>query len=137
MEDRGDLKASRQAHSVDPVRRQLIDTRVIQPDLARGQCEAATDQIDQCGLAGSVRADDGMTLTPGDIKVHAADDLGWSERLGDVPQAESHLGHAALLCGLSSILSFSQTRRNARASKRSATPPPTTPLVPSTHAIPT
>jgi len=83
VEDRGDLKAARQAQPIDAVRRQPVQSCCIQPYLARCERESAADQVEQGGLAGPVRADQRVTLTRGDVYADAADDLGLAELLGD------------------------------------------------------
>src|SRR3984893_15685421 len=111
----------------------MIDTGAIEQDLARGQPKASADQVEQSGLAGAVRADNGVAFALGDIEVDAADDFEIPERLADIPQAERAVGHATLRCGLSSTMRPSQTRRNKRASSRSQRPPPTRQIVASSH----
>src|SRR5882757_936466 len=124
VEDRGDLEAPRQAHPVDAVRRQLVDPDTVEQDLARRQRKTATDQVEERGLAGAVRTDDGVAFSFCDVKIDAPDDLGRSKCLGQVAQAERDVGHATLRRGLSSAISFSQTRRNDLASTRSHAIPP-------------
>jgi hypothetical protein len=75
VKDRGDLKAARQAHAVDPVRRQLVDAGAVEQDFARREPKTPADQVEQRGLAGAVRTDDSVTLSLGDIKIDVADDL--------------------------------------------------------------
>jgi hypothetical protein len=85
-EDRGDLKASRQAHPVDPVRLHLVDPDVVEQDRAGGEVETAADQVEQRSLAGAVRADDGVAFALRDVEADAADDLEVAERLADIAE---------------------------------------------------
>src|SRR5260370_447439 len=82
--------------AVDPMRRHAVDALAVEQDLARRQPKTAADQVEQGGLAGAVRTDDGVTLTPGNVERHVADDFHLPERLVDAPEAERGLGHAAL-----------------------------------------
>src|SRR6202021_3019584 len=123
VEDRVDLEAPRQAHPVDLMRRQPVDADIVQQNLAARYPEASAYQIEQRGLAGAVRTDDGVTLALGDIEVDAADDFEIAERLADVFQGECRrqrqrrlqrgrrIAHATLRCGLRSSIRACQTRR--------------------------
>jgi len=50
MEDRGDLEAARQAFAADSVRRQAVDPRAIEQDLARRQRKAAAIRLNSVVL---------------------------------------------------------------------------------------
>src|SRR6185437_3322919 len=125
MEDRGDLEAARQSLAVDLVRRQAVDAFVIEQDLARRQAKPPAHQIEQRGLAGAVRTDNGVALTLLDVEIDAADDLHIAEGLVDPAEAEREFGHATPRSSFSSPIKPSQTRRNERASSANQDVPTT------------
>src|SRR5262249_33644251 len=55
----GALKGTAYAHSADLVRRCAGDSPSIQNDLAAVGAQMASDQVEQCGLAGAVGSNDG------------------------------------------------------------------------------
>src|SRR5258706_16038566 len=59
----GDLEGPRQSERGAPMRRQRGDVLLEQADDARADAEVACDQVEQRGLAGAVRSDDGAALT--------------------------------------------------------------------------
>ena len=56
-------------------------------NLAGGDGEPTADQVEQRGLAGAVRTDQGMPLAGGNVEVDAANDLGLAKILGDLEPA--------------------------------------------------
>src|SRR4051812_1572567 len=95
MEDRGDLEAARDPKPIDPVRRQAIDAARANADLAGGDRKTAADEIEQRGLARTVRADQRMPLARRHVHGDAANDFDWPETLADVAQHDWRRGHVA------------------------------------------
>ena len=70
-----------------------VEAGVVEADLTAGHGEAATDEIEERGLAGAVRADQRVTFAGGDVEGDAANDLGRAEALADVAQMQRRSAH--------------------------------------------
>src|SRR5262249_18040149 len=118
VEDIGHLEAARQALAVDLKGLEPGDLLFAKKNLSRGNGKAPGDQVEECRLAGPVRADDGMRLAGGDIERYAIDDLRRAEALVDVLEGKRGV-HARFI---SSCIAF-HFPETERADKRSDTRP--------------
>src|SRR5690606_23967340 len=83
-EDVGNLKAARQPHAVDLVRRLAINALAIEQHFAAGGAKAPADQIEQSGFARAVGADDGDPFARLHGQVHATDDFCLAKTLAQI-----------------------------------------------------
>src|SRR5438067_12237951 len=96
VKERGDLEAARQAEAVDVLRLQPVDARPVERDAAGSDRETPADKVEQRGLSGAVRADDGVPLAERDVEIDAADDIGRAEAFADTREAECRNGHQSI-----------------------------------------
>src|SRR4030095_5964311 len=83
--DAGDLERPRQSAATEGLGRQTAHFRAAKEDLPGVVRKIAGDQVEERGLAGAVRADDGAQVALGHREVHAVDGLDPAEVL---PQAD-------------------------------------------------
>src|SRR6187402_2671300 len=81
--DVGDLETAREAAPVDLLRPGPGNVPAVQADGPRAWPQSSADEVEQRGLAGTVRTDDRMPLAARNGKIDAADDLRAGEVLAD------------------------------------------------------
>ena len=67
-------------------------------DAPRGGREVAADDVEERGLAGPVRSEDGTALAGGDLEIDVPDCMEAAEPPADPPQAEGRLGVLGCWC---------------------------------------
>jgi hypothetical protein len=85
----GDLKRPRDAERRAPVRRERGDIRSRQDDAAARRRQLAADQIEERGLTGAVRADDGVTGPRRQRQAHLVDGLEAAEVTRDAVKLQA------------------------------------------------
>src|SRR5439155_2510477 len=135
------LEAARQAAAVDLVGAQAVDALAAEQDLAAGGREAAADEVEQRGLAGAVRPDDGHPLAGRHREVGAADDLGLAEALAKVFQFDRVSTHPRasrrlISRSISSWITPHCARKWRRATSNIAMPVTSTKAAPNQESTP-
>ena len=99
VEQAGDLERAGHAEVDDLLRAEPGDVAVAEVDRARGGGQEAGEQVEQGGLAGAVRADQGVHAALGDVEVDALHGGEAAELLGQGAGLEQRrvLGHLHLL----------------------------------------
>src|SRR5262249_38302241 len=87
-EDRGDLKAAREAQAIDPMGREIVNRPAVELDDAPRDGKAPADQVEQRRFARAIGTDDRVALAPADVEAHAHDDRRRAEALVDVREAD-------------------------------------------------
>ena len=92
LEQIGDLERARQPLMADRLRRHALDLAAVQRDGAAVGREQAGDQIEQRGLAGAVRPDQGVDFAGADLQARIGHGANAAEGLRDA----AHLEHGAV-----------------------------------------
>ncbi len=92
---RGDLERTREPERAAPMHRQRGDVATVKADRARVWCNLAGELSDQRGLAGAVRADDGMQLARRNGERDAVGGHNATEALGETFDREQRISHGA------------------------------------------
>ena len=96
-EQRSDLERARQPEVAVAIGRQCGDIAAIEADSAAVRGDLAGQQADQRGLAGAVRADDGVEFAARDVERDGVRGDDAAEALGQPFDLQQRLGHGARL----------------------------------------
>jgi hypothetical protein len=89
-EDLDELEAPRHAEPCERDRPDAADVLALEAHAAPARLEDAGQHVDQRGLAGAVRADDGDEFALADRQAHAVERHVGAVELADVPRLEDH-----------------------------------------------
>ena len=105
------------------MRRKPGDVAAVEEDPAAVGREQAGDQVEERGLAGAVRADDGVQASAGEVKAQAVDRGQSAEALGQLLGAQDRLAHGSVRSLVSTAGSASRSVKCASQSRQSPTMP--------------
>jgi hypothetical protein len=92
LEDREVLEGAGNAKARQRMRRELGEIPAVKKDLAGGWPEHCADQIEECRLAGAVRADQAANLAGFDLEAHIFDGGQAAEASNDI-EKRAHDSH--------------------------------------------
>src|ERR1700675_3577657 len=96
-EQRGDLERARQPEVAAAIGRQRGDVAAVEPDGTALRDDFAGQQTDQRGLAGAVRADDGVEFAARNVERDGVGGDNAAEALGQLFDLQQRFGHGVRL----------------------------------------
>src|SRR5262249_21017585 len=89
-EDMNELEAARHAEPGEGRRADAVNVLVLEPDAPRGRHDDPGQHVDERGLAGAIRSDDGHELTVADAEAHAVERAESAVVLREVARFDDH-----------------------------------------------